>query len=108
MKRLGSILLACSLLVFPAVSASYGAYTISQLTDNSYDDRDSEIGNGGHVVWQGSDGSDWEIFLHAGTTTTQLTDNSYNDQSPRTNVNGHVAWQGSWNIMWPNEEIFLP
>jgi len=56
----------------------------------------------GKVVWEGYDGSDWEIFLYNGTTTTQITSNSYNDYSPQIDA-GKIVWYGDS----PDYEIFL-
>ena len=84
----------------------YNGTTITQLTDNSYDDLYPHINNAGHVVWYGWDGSDWEIFYYNGTTITQLTDNSYSDGFPQISNNGHVVWHGQngsdWEIFYYN------
>jgi hypothetical protein len=36
--------------------------------------------SGNYVVWEGNDGSDWEIYLYDGTNTRQLTDNTVDDR----------------------------
>ena len=59
---------------------------------NPYDDYYPRISNNGHVVWEGYDGTDWEIFLYDGTTTTQVTNNSRNDTNPQINDNGYVVF----------------
>ena len=51
-------------------------YITTQLTNNSYDDGSPQINANGYVVWNGWDGTDYEIFIHDGTTITQLTNNS--------------------------------
>jgi len=37
-------------------------WTVTQLTDNSYDDKAPQV-SGSNVVWSGYDGNDYEIFL---------------------------------------------
>jgi hypothetical protein len=64
-------------------------WTITQLTNNDTEDLYPAI-SGTNVVWQGYDGSDYEIYSNfAG----QLTSNSFNDLSPA--ISGmNVAWMG--------------
>lgn len=75
------------------VSISHTAYTVTKLTDNSYHDRAPQINANGYVAWEGSDGSDYEIFLYNGFSTTQLTNNVYFESSPQISANGHVVWE---------------
>ena len=91
------LLLAFVILSFSSkVHAQPDDWIITQLTDNSYDDKGAQI-YGSNVVWEGHDGSDSEIFLYDGTTTMQLTNNNYNDFCPR--IHGsNVVWQGSGEI----------
>ena len=65
---------------------------IFQLTDNQYGDSYPQI-HSGQVTWQGSDGSDNEIFLYNGSSVIQLTSNSYDDLYPQIH-NGQVTWEG--------------
>jgi len=65
---------------------------IFQLTDNQYGDSYPQIHNG-QVTWQGSDGSDNEIFLYNGSSVIQLTSNSYHDLFPQIH-SGQVTWKG--------------
>jgi hypothetical protein len=68
-------------------------WRITQLTNNSHDDRDPQV-SGSSVVWSGSDGHDREIFLYDGDSITQITDNERDDLSPK--VSGsNVVWYGS-------------
>jgi len=94
MKRLDLIIVAVALLMalMPFGAAAPGGYTISQLTDNEYDDLFPQIDDG-QVVWRGYDGNDYEIFLWDGTQTIQLTDNEYDDYWPQID-NGQVVWRG--------------
>ena len=74
--------------------------TISQVTNNSYEDSFPRI-KGDHVVWQARLDGDWEIFLYNIATgqTSQITNNEYDDLSPQTD--GHyVVWQGFYNGEW--------
>ena len=84
----------------------YDGTTVTQLTDNSYDDKGPQV-SGSKVVWQGKpDGSDYEIFLFDGTTVTQLTDNAYDDRYPH--VSGsNLVWQGQIGSGPNTREIFL-
>ena len=66
--------------------------TVTQLTDNHYNDHRPQI-SGSNVTWWGYKDGDGEIFLYDGTNTRQLTDNDYRDYRPR--VSGsQVAWLG--------------
>lgn len=81
-------------------------WIIIQLTDNSYDDLYPKI-DGQNVVWHGSDGNDFEIFLYNidSNTTTQLTNNSYDDTNPL--VSGsNVIWLG-YNGPGATTEIYF-
>jgi len=78
------------------------SYSIHRLTDNGGSPR---INDAGHVVWTGSDGNDWEVFLYDGNAITQLTDNDYNDSSAMINSNGQIAWTGAIGNV--DREIFF-
>ena len=67
---------------------------ITQITDNSNDDKYPQINDNGQVVWMGYDGTDYQIFLYDGASTTQITDNSNDDKYPQINDNGQVVWMG--------------
>jgi len=75
----------------------------TQLTDNEYDDQLPMINNADQVVWQGWDGTDWEIFLHGESGTVQITDNAEDDGAAQINDSGTVVWQGFDG----DSEIFL-
>ncbi len=68
--------------------------TITQITDNEYDDQNPQINAKGQIVWEGHDGHDWEIFLYSGEKITQITDNEYDDRNPRINAKGEIVWHG--------------
>ena len=70
------IFFICILSVFSSYS---GHYTINQFTDNSCHYHHLYINNNGEVVWQGSDGSDFEVFLYNGLNRTQISNNSYDN-----------------------------
>jgi hypothetical protein len=78
------------------ISVTYRSLkSLIQLTDNDYDDTNPSLNPDGQVVWSGSDGHDFEIFLYDGTTIIQLTDNDYDDKKPQINPSGYVVWEGS-------------
>ena len=76
----------------------------SPLTNNDYDDYSPQINDNGYVVWQGWDGSDWEVFLYDGSGIIPLTKNTSNDRRPQINNNGYVVWDGYDDS---DSEIFL-
>lgn len=65
-----------------------------KVTDNAYDDKYPQINDFDHLVWQGFDGHDYEIFFYNGSSIIQLTDNEYDDLEPFINANDHVVWKG--------------
>jgi beta propeller repeat protein len=97
-------LLACllALCLLPTLGM---AGSTTQITSNTYNDSLIQINSNGWMTWQGSDGTDFEIFLYNGTTTIQLTDNAYDDLEPQINDKGWVTWHGVVGV--DNEEIFL-
>ncbi|MEN8226499.1 MAG: hypothetical protein ABFS05_14190, partial [Bacteroidota bacterium] len=82
-------------------------YTITQVTNNFFDDKYPQINNEGHVVWRGSDASaiDLEIYLYTGTKIIQITDNTFSDLNPKINDNGYIVWERYGD--GPDYEIFL-
>ena len=78
----------------------YDGSTITQLTDNDYDDWEPEINNNGHVVWGSAEG----IFLYDGSTTTKLSDMGTQYEI---NDNGYVVWSEKTGNEWDDWEIFL-
>jgi hypothetical protein len=48
----------------------------------------------GSLLWQGWDGSDYELYCYTPATglTTQLTDNSLPDVAPQINASGELVW----------------
>jgi hypothetical protein len=50
----------------------YDGDTITQLTDNTFDDRLPEINNLGHVAWVGNVGNQYWVFLYDGSAITQI------------------------------------
>jgi len=101
---LTTVLLLTAFIVSFAFSAPI--YPTFQVTDNNYYDAVPQINDNGDVVWQGYDGSDYEIFLYDRATglTLQLTDNYYYDATPQINCNGDVVWRGYDGYSY---EIFL-
>jgi len=85
-------------MLFTSAVASHSGYTITQLTDNDYNDQTPQINDNGYVVWTGNSG---RIFLYDGANTIQIADNGY---TPQINNNGHVAWNGSDGTDW---QIYL-
>jgi beta propeller repeat protein len=83
---LGGTLIGLALVAGASATASEGITT--QLTDGQ-----GPAISGSNVVWEGWDGSDYEIFFWDGGTITQLTDNSTTDWFPA--ISGsNVVWQG--------------
>lgn len=78
---------------------------IIQLSDTNYDNSPARI-DGSSVVWDGSDGSDYEIYLHDIDLgqTIQLTDNTYSEWNPNIIAGSKVAWYG---YDGSDNEIFL-
>ena len=103
MKRLASGLALSIVIVLAITSFSYPTHVVFPLTQNDHDDGDPQIGNDlgyelnddGFMVWQGWDGSDWEIFLTQETNTNPppFTNNSVDDRKPDINNAGTVVWQ---------------
>ena len=82
----------CVISIFCLNSVCYSQYVIKKISQNPHDDTNPQINNIGYIVWEGYDGTDWEIFLYDGSTTTQLTNNSYDDTHPQINDNGYVVF----------------
>ena len=96
----------CVISIFCLDSVCYSQYVIKKISRNPYEDANPKINNNGYVVWEGYDGTDWEIFLYDGIETIQLTDNSYDDFNPQINNNGYVVWEGQ-SVGGADYEIFL-
>ena len=58
------------------------------------DDVWPRINDAGRVVWQGYDGTNWEIWSanSDGTGLVNLSNNAYENESPRINAHGRVVW----------------
>lgn len=105
--------------VFWAKVDSLGALTTTQVTDNAYNEGDSQIatdpsGNS-YLTWYGEEGGDdneifWAKVDPTGsvTNTTQVTDNTYEDEYPMIATdslgNSYLVWQGEAEE--DNPEIF--
>ncbi len=91
------------LTIMPLSSALAVSFTTTQITNNPYTDWEPQI-DGDTVVWRGSDGDDFEVFLYdiPTQTTTQLTDNIYLDDYFAKVEGNWVVWQGwdgsDWEI----------
>jgi hypothetical protein len=75
-------------------SCTDGTFTVTKITDNAYDDRNTQINTSGDVVWDGYDGNDYEIYLYSDGNITQITDNSFYDLLPQINADRDVVWYG--------------
>jgi len=67
--------------------------TVTQITNNAYEDRLPQV-KGDYVVWQGKVDGDWEIFLcsvDSPGSVDRITDNDCDDVSPQTDGN-YVVW----------------
>jgi len=91
------------MLAYPSASFSF-IYDIAQLTHNSIDDCSPDMNDAGQIVWYRWQESDYEVFLHDGTSVTQITDNSFDDRNPLINNRGDVVWRGDDGSDW---EVFL-
>jgi len=84
-------------------SDAYAGWTVTQLTNNSINDRDPQI-SGSNVVWVGTfPATRSEIFIWDGTSTTQLTNNNTYDRDPQISGSS-VVWHGRDGS---DSEIFL-
>ncbi len=64
-----------------------------------------EINNKGQVVWEGSDGTNTQIFLERFGQSRNISQNNFDNFQPQINDRGQVVWYGGDN---PNTfEIFL-
>jgi hypothetical protein len=86
-------------------SEKYGG-GIAQVTNNSYFDVAPKVNDNGSIVWQGYDGSDYEIYcLVPGQAVKQITNNSVADVLPEMNASGHLVWMewdgNDWQV-WYN------
>ena len=87
-QYLCSVLTTSTLLLTPAYAWG-GAWTITQITNNSYDDQGAKV-SGNNIVWQARG----DIYLFDGFTTKQLTDSGVNAFS---DVSGSsVVWSSNW------------
>ncbi len=69
--------------------------SVGQVTHNARDDWFPRAHDAGVIVWQGHDGSDYEIYalVPPGTTIIQITDNAFDNESPQVNARGTIVWQ---------------
>lgn len=86
----------------------YDGTSITQLTNNDYNDSCPQINDNGWVVWEACVGQtqDWcdrdeEIFLYDGTSTTQIGEGAV----PQINNDGWVVWKSG--VKTYLTEIFL-
>lgn len=111
MRAMLSIVIATGL-VFGGIHMVRADCTVTQLTNNAYEDNLPQM-KGNYVVWQGHGSlpgaehgaSDWEVFLYnmVTGTTTQVTDNGYDDLNPQTDGK-YVTW---WADKPSGAEIWL-
>src|SRR5712692_9857988 len=52
------------------------------------------LGDTGQVVWQGWDGSHYQIYLWNGASVRQLSHVSRGNEEPQINHQGQVVWEG--------------
>jgi hypothetical protein len=115
MKRFATGLILSIFMVLAIVPFSYPIHVVFQITQNDLrDDGDPQVGSDvgyelnddGFMIWQGHDGSDWEIFLTDATSVNPpaLTNNSLHDKNPDINDAGTAVWQRETAT---NDEIFL-
>lgn len=68
--------------------------SLTQITDNEFDDFYPIINNNGDIVWfaYDSDEGDRELFLYRDGLIHQITDNQVDDKNPFINDNGLIVW----------------
>ena len=104
MKRFAPGLVLSVFMVLVIVPFAYSIHVVIQMTQNdTRDDGDPEIGSDvgyelnddGFMIWQGHDGSDWEIFLTDALDANPpaFTNNSLHDKNPDINDAGTAVWQ---------------
>src|SRR4030042_1981118 len=96
--------------ILTASTFSYSAvYTITQLTDNSYNDHDPQINNNGYVVWGGAwPWTNTDLFLYDGSDIKSIPSYPwYYENAPQINNNGYVTWWGYKNKDNRIGKIFL-
>jgi len=95
MKRIAAVL-GCAVVVLTAAvagSAEAADWTITPITNNTYNDTEPRVSDS-YVVWQGFvGGSDAEVMFHDidAPGITQVTDNAVQDYEPRAS-GSHVVW----------------
>ncbi len=78
-----TFLLASVAAASQASAAVTNTFQITQLTDNGYTDMGAQV-SGERIVWQGSDATDFEIFVWSvADGLTQMTDDGVNEDSPQ-------------------------
>ncbi|MFH1319449.1 MAG: PKD domain-containing protein [Bacteroidota bacterium] len=95
--------LLISTVLLYAVLNNYSTAQVIQLTNNSTIDQKPRV-SGNYIIWQGSDGSDNEIYLYdiINDTTIQLTNNALGENDPEISGNKAVWWAS----VGGNYEIF--
>jgi len=100
-------------LIFAYVLEAGESVTDSIIFETSYNARSivsqnfafPEINNKGQVVWEGSDGTNTQIFLERFGQSRNISQNNFDNFQPQINDRGQVVWYGGDN---PNTyEIFL-
>ena len=84
--------LICAFLISGSISEA--GWQITQLTHNNYYDAYPQINASGHIVWQGADGPDYEIFYWNETSIIKITSNEFADGSPQINEGNQIVWYG--------------
>src|SRR6266540_2856026 len=81
----------CMLIVLGFISPAFSAvFSVTQITNNSYDDVSPVIAKNGDIAWV----ANGEIFVYVASngTVTRLTSNTVSDDSPQINDVGDVVW----------------
>ncbi len=110
MKLILSLLVTVSIILFGSIGVAAINSTITQVTNDPYENSLPQI-KGDYLVWQAYVDGDQEIFLYniATGVTTQITDNAYADVSVQTD-DDYIVWQGfndgEWDIfLWDGSDI---
>jgi hypothetical protein len=108
-KNMKNLILVICLIFVSVLSIKAQAqpegWSITQLTDNGYNDAQAQI-YGSNIVWSGgSDSHGQEIYLYDGNETIRITDNDYCDGGPQ--IHGsNIVWVKAGPYPWDYEIFF--
>ena len=77
---------------FKAALAASWNYTVTSITDNSYDDYEPHVNNNGQICWWGNHNNVADIYLYSNNMVTQITNDYLYDAHPQLNNSGTIVW----------------